>query len=168
MSWLRFLHNAGWITQIAVNVTALYYIYPLYKRTRHKGFLLWGFALLVATFDVICDHTIGLSRMTGATYYIYFTARYLAYIAVNIVSVIGTILIIRSFLDMHASLNLENPADKPAGVPITINQDGSSTLTCPSCGTDWELTPAESRKSAFTCQECNKVIEIDDNKAGDV
>jgi hypothetical protein len=111
MNWLHFLFNAEGAIQICVNVVVLYALFPAYKQTKHKGFLLLFYAYLIGTFNTICDHTIGLSNMSGASYVAYHSERRLAYIADCILATAGVLLIIRSYLDLkfNSAATMESP-----------------------------------------------------------
>jgi len=109
MTWLHFLYSAEGILQISANVVVLYCLYPAYKRTKHSGFLYLGFAYLIGTFDSICDQTIGLAHMVGTEYVVYHTERRLTYMVVVVLSLVGTLSLIRSFLTMHESGVMQTP-----------------------------------------------------------
>jgi len=103
MTWLQFLNTAEWLSVIGVNVTVLYCIYPIYKRTRSRALVLLGYAYLIGTFDVVCNHTIGAERMTYKIAVTYRTFHYLIYIGVTLLGGIGLLKLLNAFLKLHES-----------------------------------------------------------------
>ena len=42
----------------------------------------------------------------------------------------------------------------------TAKEEASLNITCPNCGTEWELTPDEAERTEFSCQECKTTFPI--------
>jgi len=71
-------------------------------------------------------------------------------------------------LDGKAGLNPQSPGHslgesapvKPEIEAPAAKEDMSLNITCPNCGTAWELTPDEGERSEFTCQECKTTFPI--------
>jgi hypothetical protein len=103
MTWLQFLRTVEWLTVIAVNVTVLYYLYPVYKRTKSRALMLIGYADLIWTFVSICNHTIGVERMTYNMTVTYRTLSYLSDIGASVLDCIGFLMLMRAFLKLHES-----------------------------------------------------------------
>ena len=98
MGWLHFLSYVSYAVTVIADMIGLYVIWPAYKRTRHRAFLLLSAAFALGIFDTICDHTIGLMHMSFWEYLPYRTLRRLAYFADVILGLMGVILLTRSYL----------------------------------------------------------------------
>lgn len=71
-------------------------------------------------------------------------------------------------LDGQAGLNSQPPGvslDESAPVkyevePPAAKESGNLNVTCPNCGTEWELTPCEAERTEFSCQECKTTFPV--------
>jgi hypothetical protein len=86
------------ITVIGCVVT-LFLGFPAYKRTKQLGFLLWCFSAFGSLWNTITLHTLGASPYTNRAAYIFTRYSYrILFIADGILGIIGTVLVIKSYL----------------------------------------------------------------------
>lgn len=99
------LGQMDYVASVASHVTWAYFSFPAYKRTRHPGFLLWSLAALFGLWNSVTIHTIGadLRGNPGAYHFIHYSYP-IIYIVDSIITITGTILIIRSYLGMFDAL----------------------------------------------------------------
>jgi prolipoprotein diacylglyceryltransferase len=108
MTWLKFLFHFSFVYDTALNVILLFTVYPAFRFTRHRGFEFLFWSALLAMFDVICDHTIGLQHMADPGYTIYRTLRKFTHFTVNGLGTAGIILLTRWFLSLLRPRNQMN------------------------------------------------------------
>jgi hypothetical protein len=99
-AWLQFLSYASYAITVIFDIAALVVVWPAFKRTRHKAFLLLAAGCALGVFDTICDHTIGLTHMPLGQYVLYRTLRRFAYFTDIVVTMLGIILLTRSYLSV--------------------------------------------------------------------
>jgi hypothetical protein len=97
------LFNLSLIITVAADIAVLFAVYPAFKRTKNKAFLLLGFAFLLGLFDTICDHTIALDayRIGPQTFLAYYVLRKFSSFAVTLLDAAGVILLTRAFMASH-------------------------------------------------------------------
>jgi hypothetical protein len=139
----HFLYNAAVTAQIAGAVIVLYYLYPAYKRTKNKGLACIGFGYMLALFLKFFSFLIP-SKSLGSSYYWYYNLIQLVFIAELVAFPVGFIMLLRSWMRLEAAL----------------------TLTCPKCGTGWELTSREAAQPLFICPQCDTPIDTGKETGG--
>src|SRR5438552_1939695 len=91
------------ITVIGCVVT-LFLGFPAYRRTKQLGFLLWCFSALGGLWNTITLHTLGADPHTNPAAYIFTRYSYrILFVADGILGIIGTVLIIKSYLLLFES-----------------------------------------------------------------
>jgi hypothetical protein len=72
-------------------------------------------------------------------------------------------------LDRQGCLDSQSPAVAPEESAPAEHQEAPPVaqtkvldITCPTCGTEWELTPAEASARSFTCDQCKSTFMIID------
>jgi hypothetical protein len=98
MNWLVFLSRLSLLITVAADLTVFFHVYPAFRRTGNKGFLLVALACILGIIDTICDHTIGLQHLEGSTYLAYQAVRRLAYFAGTILWATGIVQLTKLFL----------------------------------------------------------------------
>ena len=110
MTWLRLLSNLSAVVQITGNVIVMFYVFPAYRRTSHRAFLLIWLACLLGVFATICDHTIGLESMEPTQYLAYRTLRRITHFVDVGLDVVGVVWLTQSYLQRVTPLT---PATAP-------------------------------------------------------
>lgn len=98
MTWLAFLSNASAVLHITADVIIIYYVFPAFRQTGQRAFLLIGVACMVGAFDTVCDHTIAYYPMGPDERLIYRTLRTLTYFLAVVLDAIGSVLLVQSYL----------------------------------------------------------------------
>ena len=95
-------------TTVCACVTILFLALPAYKRTKQVGFLFWCFSSLGSLWNVITLQTIGSDPHTNLRGFIFTQYSYRILFVVNyIVSIIGTILVIKGYLLLFESKHVD-------------------------------------------------------------
>ena len=101
LSTLRLFDYA--ITVIACGVT-LFLAFPAYRRTKQIGFLLWCFSSLGVLWNTVTLHALGMDPHSNPAGYIFFHYSYsILFVVDSILSIVGTVLVIRSYLLLFES-----------------------------------------------------------------
>src|SRR5436853_5885650 len=101
LSTLRFIDYA--ITVVACGIT-LFLAFPAYRRTKQIGFLLWCFSALGALWNTVTLHALGMDPRTNPAGYVFTHYSYrILFVVDGILSIIGTVLIIKGYLLLFES-----------------------------------------------------------------
>ena len=121
MSLLTFLSNTDAVIHITADVVVIFYVFPAFRQTGQRAFVLIGSACLLGMFNTVCDHTIGRYPMASTDYLLYRTLRHLTYYVTVIFDTIGIVLLVQSYLRHFQA--------KPPGLPV----DESATMKSRFC-----------------------------------
>ena len=109
MTWLTFLFHTSAVVQITANIIVMFYVFPAFRRTKHRAFLLIWCACLLGTFDTVCDHTIGLEAMQHTQYVAFRTLRRLTYFTSVGLDAAGIVWLTQSFLQRFSIPSPNSP-----------------------------------------------------------
>src|SRR5438046_46920 len=96
-----------------MDAVALAVVWPAFKRTRNRGFLLIAFAFALGIFTTICDHTLATMRMSLLEWVFYRTIRRLSYFGDIICISVGVIVVTRSYLSQLKDSQSSNQSLQP-------------------------------------------------------
>jgi hypothetical protein len=91
-------HYLFWISFVIIVVTSvsvLFSVWPAYRRSHARAFLYLAFGFMLAIFDAVADHTIGLWHVSRQQYIAYVVLRRLAHLAGWILLSVGVISLTR-------------------------------------------------------------------------
>ncbi len=111
--WLRFLFWASYVITVVMDAAALAVVWPAFKRTRNRGFLLIAFAFALGIFTTVCDHTLATTRMSQLEWIFYRTIRRLSYFGDIICISVGVIFVTRSYLAQFVEPKSSNQSLQP-------------------------------------------------------
>jgi hypothetical protein len=94
------LSYTSYAVTVVADIIGLAVVWPAYKRTRNRAFLLIAAACALGIFDTVCDHTIGGTHMPHGQFVAYRTLRRFTYYADVILIVSGVVLLTRAYLAM--------------------------------------------------------------------
>ena len=102
LSWLHLLQQTAFVLTGVADIVGLVFVWPAYKRTRHRGFLALAAAFLLGLFEMVHDHFVDRAHMSFAQYLPYQTLHRLAYFAYIILLVGGVVALTRSYVAASA------------------------------------------------------------------
>jgi hypothetical protein len=103
--WLSILYYISYAVTVVADIACLTVVWPAFKRTRHRAFLLLAAGSALGIFDTICDHTLGTIEMPRGQYVAFRTLRRFTYYADVILIVTGIILLTRAYLSVAKPQN---------------------------------------------------------------
>jgi hypothetical protein len=110
MTTLTVLSKLEVVALMASHATWAYYSIPAYKRTKHPGFLLWSFAAIFGLWNCLTIHTIGADPRGNPHGFQFVRYSYrILFIFDSTISMIGTVMLIGSYLKMFDDLRKPLP-----------------------------------------------------------
>lgn len=118
IEWLNFLDKLSILISVGVDAIVLCHVFPAFRRTRNRAFLLIAIACVLSILELLSDRTISVKGRSTPALILFGTLRQLSYFANCIVWCIGIVLLARPYLANYQGTFPESDRrDSPPDLP---------------------------------------------------